>query len=196
MKLYTSSASPFGRKAAAFALEKGISLEIVQVELGSPTIARMNPLGQVPYLERDDGTIVIDSSVIVELFDATQPPTLRGEGEQRITMGVWEAVADGIVENTIKRMLELRREPEHQSRSVIVHAARKIARILDSVEARVGSGHLVGDTFSIADLALCCSLDYLDLRFAHDWRSNRPKLAAFVERVGARPSLAATRPPS
>ena len=50
----------------------------------------------------------------------------------------------------------------------------------------------VGSEFGLADSAVGCLLGYLDLRLPEvHWRSRSPNLAAFAERVFARPSLAA-----
>ena len=52
------------------------------------------------------------------------------------------------------------------------------------------------DHLDIGTVTVACALGYLDLRFAADaWREGRPKLAAWYERMAARPELAQTAPP-
>ena len=198
MKLYTSLASPYGRKVHVLALEKGIELDIEWVKSPYVSVARLNPLGQVPTFERDDGTILFDSAVIIEDLDARSGPSLHGETEARIAIGVWDALADGLIDATVKRMLELRREPAQQSPAVVRHAESKIKRSVDYAERRIGGeqAFLVGGAFSLADIALCCAIDYLDLRYRHAWRDRCPQLASMHERLASRPSLAQTRPPA
>jgi len=196
MKLYTSLTSPYGRKVRAVALEKAIEVELVLVESPFFEVVRLNPIGQIPTLERDDGSILFDSGVIAEYLDRRSEPALRGEGEARIAIGVWNALADGLVEATMKRMVELQRKPEAQSRAFVRHAEGKIKRILAHAEDQIGDGYLVRDTFSFADVALACALDYLDLRYPHPWRERAPRLAAYGKRLLERPSLRQTRPPT
>jgi len=47
----------------------------------------------------------------------------------------------------------------------------------------------------LADIAVGCSLGYLDFRFAHiDWRTAHPNLASLYERLAQRPSFKDTSP--
>jgi glutathione S-transferase len=53
----------------------------------------------------------------------------------------------------------------------------------------------VGQKFSLGDIAIGTALGYLSVRFLEfDWRSQYPNLAAFSNRIGARPSFASTVP--
>jgi glutathione S-transferase len=196
MKLFASRTSPFARKARAVAGDKGIALEVEHVPLPYTAVAPLNPLGKIPVLVRDDGSVVFDSAVIVEYLDGLAPPSLLGVGEARVEIGIWHALGDGIMEAAIAWMLESRRPADKQMPARAAHQQSKIERAFDYAEARVGDGFLVGDAFSLADIALCCAIGYVELRHPHDWRSTRPRLAAYLARTDARPCLAATRPPA
>jgi glutathione S-transferase len=58
-----------------------------------------------------------------------------------------------------------------------------------------GNEFLVGNRFSLADLVLGVALQYVDFRYAHDWRSSAPKLTAWHKGIAARPSFVDTQPP-
>ena len=48
-----------------------------------------------------------------------------------------------------------------------------------------------GHAYTLADIAVGCTLGYLDFRFAHiDWRDSYPNLAKLYEKLSARPSFA------
>lgn len=196
MKLYASPTSPFARKARAVALEKGLEIEVEMVAPPFAAAAEHNPLGKIPVLVRDDESVVFDSPVIVEYLDGlpSEAPSLLGEGEERLAIAVWQAVADGVMEAAVMRMLETRREADKQAPWMVKRQEKKIAAAMDYAEERIGDGFLVADRFTVADIALCAALGYVDLRYPHPWREGHPGLAAWVERIGARPCLAETAP--
>jgi glutathione S-transferase len=195
MKLYCSVTSPYARKVRAVALERRIELALELLTGPFTSLSPHNPLGKVPVLVRDDGTAVFDSPVIIECLDGLgHGPSLLGQGETRIAVGIWQALGDGIMDATVIRGMELRRPSEAQLPSTMQHQEGKIAHALEYAEARIGQGFLVDERFTVADIALCSALGYVDLRYAHAWRDAYPRLAGYVERVGARPSLVETRP--
>ena len=168
MKLYCSVTSPYARKVRAVALERQIELPLELVTGPFTSISGHNPLGKVPVLIRDDGTAVFDSPVIIEWLDGLgQGTSLLGQGETRIAVGIWQALGDGIMDATVIRGAELRRPTEAQAASTLEHQEGKIARALEYADARVGQGFLVDDRFSVADIALCAALGYVDLRYPH-----------------------------
>ena len=78
MKLYGSLTSPYVRKLRILLREKGISCEFVQADAwaADSPVPRLNPLGKVPVLERDDGSALYDSPVILEYLDSLKAPVL------------------------------------------------------------------------------------------------------------------------
>ncbi len=61
MKFYDCQTAPSPRRARIFLAEKGLSVEIIQVDLRSgehltPEFKEINPFCTVPVLELDDGT--------------------------------------------------------------------------------------------------------------------------------------------
>lgn len=197
MKLYGSLTSPYVRKCRVALREKGISCDFVAASPSDAPVARLNPLGKVPVLERDDGSALFDSPVIFEYLDSLKPPTLwAASGEDRWQMLRLQALADGILDATVARMIELRRPPEQQSARDIQRQEEKIARALAFAEhlAR-GQAYLMLDRFTAADLCLAVALEYVDFRYAHDWRAPHPTLARWLAGISARVSFLDTVPP-
>src|SRR5690606_24440905 len=106
MKLYHFPASPFVRKVMIVAHELGLadSLELVS-SAPSPVardeaLAQFNPLGKIPALVLDDGTVLYDSSVIAEYLTSLKPDNaiLPKDGSPRWTALARQALANGIME--------------------------------------------------------------------------------------------------
>jgi glutathione S-transferase len=197
MKLYTSLTSPYARKVRILAKEKQLALEIVPVDMAAPNVvSTLNPLGKIPVLERDDGSILFDSPVIAAYVDSLKAPALiPASGEAHWQVLRWEALADGILDATVARMIELRRPAAQQSADAVRKQEGKIAQALAFAEKNIGANWVAGDAMSYADIALGDAIEYIDFRYAHDWRASHPRLASWLARVGARPAFVETQPP-
>ncbi len=199
MKLYGNETSPYVRKVRVLALEKGIDCPLVKAEYTDPAspVHKLNPLGKIPVLERNEGSGLIDSPVIAEYIDSLKAPALiPAGGESRWQALHIQALADGVVDATVARMIEFRRPPEQQATATVQKQETKVARGLDWAEAQVrGKTWLVENRLTIADIALGVALDYIDFRYPHDWRSRCPQLAAWHKKIIQRPSFVSTRAP-
>lgn len=198
MKLYGSLTSPYVRKVRVLLKEKDIACEFVVVDAwaADSPVPGMNPLGTVPVFERDDGSFLFDSPLICEYLDSLKAPALIPEkGEARWQTLQWHALAQGLLDATVTRLLESRRPPERQSADQIARMEAKIARALAWAERGAAREFLVGDRFGYADLALGVALDYIDFRYAHPWRERHARLAEWHARTGARASFMETLPP-
>ena len=199
MKLYGSLTSPYVRKLRILLREKGVACEFVQADAwaADSPVPRLNPLGKVPVLERNDGSALYDSPVILEYLDSLKAPALLAPaGEERWAMLRLQALADGILDATVTRLLESRRPGPQQSPENIKRQEEKIARALAFADSMPkGEAYLMQNRFSIADLCLGVALEYVDFRYPHDWRSKHPRLALWLAGIGTRPSFAETVPP-
>ncbi len=198
MKLYGSHASPYARKVRVVVHEKQLSVELVAVETAAdPRITALNPLGKIPVFERDDGSILFDSPVIVEYLDALATPALIPvAGEARWRALRWAALGDGIMDAAVTRVLEARRPEALRSTDVMKLQEGKIARAMAFAERELPDGPwLVEHRLSIADIALGAALEYVDFRYPHDWRHTSPRLAKWLTGVSARPAFMQTQPP-
>ena len=84
MKLYTFPPAPNPRKLNTYLGEKQIRLatQIVNLTKGEqnrPEILTKNPMGKLPILELDDGTILTESLAIIEYLEELHPePSMIG----------------------------------------------------------------------------------------------------------------------
>lgn len=109
MKLLCSLPSPFARKVRALAAEKGLVLELVEVDVldAASPVAALNPLRKVPCLVTDDGQAWFDSALICEWLDAQPGPRLIPEAfEARMRVKRIEALADGLLDAGVLIRLE------------------------------------------------------------------------------------------
>jgi glutathione S-transferase len=201
MKIFYSGASPFVRKCLVAAAELGLSDRIERVPGAAhpvnrdPTIVAHNPLGKVPTLITDDGSVLYDSRVICEYLDATGGGRLiPREGAARWRVLVEQSLADGINDAAILARYETVLRPEAlRWNDWTAGQLDKVASGLAEIEARADG---FADRVDLGTIAFACALGYLDFRFASlAWRDSHPKTAAWFERFGARPSMIATRPP-
>ena len=199
MKLRWSPTSPYVRKVVMVAIECGLedSVEKQETNAWSPDtdLPQDNPLGKVPALILEDGTVLYDSPVIVEYLDTLHdgqrlfPPT----GPARWTTLRLQALADGICDAAILRRLEANRPDGEKSPNWMERQRKAVARALDVLEKEATS---LGNQLTIGTLAVLVALGYLDFRFGHeDWREGRPKLTAWFAGMSDRDSFRRTAPP-
>jgi glutathione S-transferase len=200
MKLLYTLNSPYARKVRIVALEKHIELDLQEVVLADPDciVKNHNPLGKVPVLILADGDSVYDSRVIVEYLDNHAPGThlIPTDSSSKIRVRRWEALADGVCDAAVSAMLEQRKPAERQLQANIDKQLEKVTRGLEVLNLDITKKKwCVNETFSLADIALGCTLGYLDLRFKHlNWQDNYPNLAKHYSLLVKRPSFKATMP--
>lgn len=202
MKLIYTKTSPYARKVRIVAAEKRIALELQEVVLTDPDniVPDFNPLGKIPVLILDDGEPLYDSSVIVDYLEQRTPVAriLPQDTRARFQVKRWEALADGVCDAGVAMMLE-RRRPEHlQDPAWITRQMLKLNRGLQRMETDLAEReYCVGDSMSLADIALACVMAYIHLRYADlDLATHYPKLSAHYQRMMQRPSFQDTAPPT
>lgn len=202
MKLFCSLPSPFARKVRAVAAEKGLALELIEVDVLDPSspVAALNPLRKVPCLVDDTGEAWFDSSVICEWLDAQ--PGLRlipHDVTARLRVKRIEALADGLLDAAVLIRLETvwnGRTPEQRSAAWMEWQWLKVAGALGELERHVtGRAFFEGDAVTLADLTVASALEWLDFRLPdRPWRMTAPALAAWLVKFSKRPSFAASAP--
>jgi len=196
--LRSAAASPFVRKvriaAAVSGLDGKINAQTVDTNDPESPLRRENPLGKIPALALEDGTVLYDSRVIAEFLDnEAGGGVLIPKGKARLDALTLQALADGICDAAVLRVYEERwRAPEMRSARWVEHQTGKIDRALAALEA--DTPKLSGKP-DIGQIAVACALGYLDLRSSGEWRKNHPKLVAWLDDFAAKvPSFAATSP--
>jgi glutathione S-transferase len=201
MIVYGSSLSPFVRKVLAFGAEKGLELEHRPLGLGAtdPDFIEASPFRKIPGFQDGDFKIC-DSSAIVHYLEAKFPePALIPHAPEPRARTIWfEEFGDTILMACGAKMFFNRVvAPRFLGRDGDLAAADKAEQeelppILDYLErvAPEGEGFLVGDTITLADIAVAspfANLSYIGV--AVD-AGRYPKAKAYVDRMLARPSFA------
>ena len=203
MIFYDSPHAPNPRRVRIFAAEKGIalptrSLSIPAGEHKTPEFLAINPRGQTPALQLDDGAVLTESLAICRYLEALHPaPPLFGTTPEEI----------GAIEMWIRRSELIVMAPVG---AVWVHTHPYTARLPIQRFAEYGEAQrprvrdayamcdaalgetpfIAGETFSMADIVLLSVVDFAtfvgiplpeDLRRLDDWH----------RRVTARPSASA-----
>ena len=199
MKLVGSLTSPFVRKVRIVLSEKRIVYDFdVDIPWESDTrVAEHNPLGKVPILIMDDGTTLYDSRVIVDYLDSANPVSrLMPEfNRERSMVKRWEALADGISDAATTIFLERKRPESLQSTEWISRQQKKAMLGLEVAARDLGDKKWCeGNVYTLADIALGCTLGYLSFHFPEmKWRMF-PNLVRLVDALEERTSFIETAP--
>lgn len=202
MQLYGTATSPYVRKVRVLLLEKGIACDFVAESPTDPAgnVASNNPLGKVPVLVLDDGRSLFDSIVILDYLDSLSgPPLCPLQGRERWDVMRWHALAQGMMDAAVARLMETRRPIEKQMAEVVTKQEIKIHAALRFAGEQLppnGQSFLVGNRFSLADLAMGVALGYLDLRFPPPWREPHRGLGHWFGPISERRSFIETLPPA
>lgn len=199
MVLRSTLTSPFGRKAriAAKVLKLEASLELVVANTldENDSLRQQNPLGKMPALLLADGTILYDSTVIIEFFDSLgeTPRLLPPAGLARYAAMTRATLANGITDAALLMVYEGRfREAEKISGRWLDHQRGKVFRGLDVIAAALPDPAQT----DLVSISLACALSYLDWRRPVEWRAGYPALVGWLERFALNePAYLATARP-
>lgn len=207
MILY-QSLGPNPRVVLMYLAETGVGVDrrfvdIMAAENRRPDFCAKSPLGHTPLLELDDGGCIAESIAICEYLDETLGghAMLGASAAERATTRMLVRIVDQLV--VVPMTAGFRGAeglPMFQSRLLCLpDAAADLKRLaadgLAQVDRIVGAGPwIAGDRFSLADILLYSFVEFgamvgqpPDPALAH--------LAAWRERVAARPSAAASANP-
>lgn len=199
MIVFGSSMSPFVRKVLVFGAEKGIELESRPLGLGSddPDFLAASPFRKIPAFQDGDFAIS-DSTAIIAYLDAVHPePSLIPTEPKARARTIWyEEFGDTMVCACGGKMFFNRvvapRFLGREGDMAVADAAEKdeLPPLLDYLERVLPeSGYLVEDRLTLADISVASpfvNFQHLGLDIG---RSQRPKLAAYVDQMLSRPSF-------
>jgi glutathione S-transferase len=199
MIVYGSTLSPFVRKVMAVVAEKGMTAENRLVPPGAktPEYLAMSPFGKIPALEDGDFTLC-DSSAIVHYLDAQYPDVslIPVDARARGRVIWFEEFADTIMFSAAVPVFFNRVVAPLMGMTGDAAAADKaeaetlppVLAYLESVA--VPGGFLVGDSLTLADLAVCSVLVNLDHAGVVIDAARYPNITGYAAVILARPSLA------
>jgi glutathione S-transferase len=200
MKLYITPGSPYARMARIVVIEKGLAdrVEVIaaQTRIAGSPYYRINPSGRVPYLVRDDGVGMEESSVICDYLDRLDGKPKFGlpAGEEVWEARRLEALARSMLDGIAVWGRELARPENERSPTIVEHEADRSRRMADLWEKEIGHPWM-RSALNMAQITLGCALGF-EARFPDlRWRDQHPRLVEWYERIAARPSFATTAPP-
>ena len=200
MKLIGSLGSPYVRKVRVVLAEKKLEYQFELENVWAPdtAISKLNPLGKVPSLVMDDGSVMIDSRVMVEYLDTLTPvcKLLPANSRDRADVKCWEALADGIIDAAVIVRLERLRPIELQSEDWVARQQGKVKLGLAALSDKLGElPYCMGKNYSLADVAVGCTLGWLAFRFPDiGWRDDHANLARLFDKLSERQSFKDTFP--
>jgi glutathione S-transferase len=192
--------SPFVRKVRVAMAEKGLEYELRPVMPGAvpDDYHRISPLRKIPCYQDGDFTLP-DSSCIIAYLERIQPaPALYPSNPEQFGRALWfEEYSDSKLSDTLgtiffQRFVRKNLFKQEPDEELVAQKFAEIPELFDYLEGQLGERDvLVGNHFSIADIAV----GSIFVNFAHvgervdasRWRS----LAAYVDRIHARPSFKA-----
>lgn len=199
LRLYFHPASTYARRVRVALLEKQIAFEPVVLDMAArahraPEYLALNPYGRVPTID-DDGFVLYESAAILQYLEATRPspalvpPDVRGRARVDLHLRLCDlqmARQTGVIIFP-KRFLP----PERWDANAMAQAKSEIEKHLAIVARGLGDReYLVGDSFTLADVAYLPFLQFLPLMEIEP----PPGVAAWRARLLARPSAVATAP--
>ena len=203
MRLYDGGRTPNPRRVRVFLAEKGITVELVPVDMSGmehrgAAITELNPLQTLPILQLDNGTVLSESIAICRYFEELQPdPPLFGKGplgkakvemwQRRVELGLLASVAAAFRHlHPAMQAWEQPQIPEWGEANKL-----KALRFLELLDTELSTRPFVaGDRYSVADITAMIAVDFMKpakiplsdaLRHVRRWHSE----------VKARPSASA-----
>lgn len=204
MKFY-NSVGPNPHMVRMFMAEKGFDVAKVEVDLRGGENRRepylkVNPAGQCPALELDDGTVLAEITAICEYIDEIKKdtPSLIGDTPEeraktrmwvrRIDLNILEPAANGFRFSQGLKMFQDRIHCIPEAADGLKESARKKLVWLDG---QMGSRPFItGDKLTMADILLFVFLEFM-AKVGQPLDPANKNLGAWMERMKARPSAAA-----
>lgn len=169
---------------------------------------KYNPLEKLPILvfpEDDNRPPVYESAhiqtYIVEKYADRGPKLLPGDLDGNLQAKQIVVLSVGCMDAMLLSHWEVRREKEKQSQKWIERQERKVdgaVRAFNNyVEAAEKDGRefVVGNELTIADIAIICTIGYIDYANVRPgWRDQYPLLAKYLDRLDGQEGFKETRP--
>jgi glutathione S-transferase len=199
--LHGAALSPFVRKVRAAFIEKGIAYELDPVFPFNPTpeYLAMSPLGKIPCYTTPEGQHIPDSSVIIAYLERVHPenslyPSDAGDLARALFA---EEYGDSVVVAAcgtvfFQRIVGPMFMDQPTDEAAVKNALEvEIPKVLDWLDAQVaGKKFFVGDSLSVADIAICSPFVNLAHGQGDFDRAKYKNFATYLEGILARDSFA------
>ena len=198
-----SARSTYTRAVCMVCEEKGIDYLLTETPLRAPELSAIHPLGKMPVLRHGDLEL-FESKAIATYLDRSfpGPPVFPSDPRHAALTEQWVSLVNTVMDRTLIRTYLFAYiapgtadgKPDREAIDAVMPAVREQLGILDRAVA--GTGHLVGDFFTFADINLLPILDRV--RLAPEGAqalAAATHLAAYYDRHATRPSFTRTVPP-
>ncbi len=200
-RLIVSARSPFGRRVrlAAHRLEFPHRIELVDVFTPPPWLRSLNPMGQIPILEVQEGEALVDSPAILEHLhewsrDQGGPGLWASEAVRRLRTRMASVMAAGVMTSTVSAFVESTRHvvPDDWTAEHLQNIQGCLRWLQDRPETLWDGAALTQPGWDTA-----VALEYLDLRLPLiGWRTQYLTLSRVVDVARRLPLFAETTPQS
>jgi glutathione S-transferase len=204
MKLY-NSIGPNPRMVRMFMAEKGFDVPKVDVDLMGgenrrEAYTKVNPAGQCPALELDDGTVLAEITAICEYVDEKKKdtPSLIGDTPEeraktrmwtrRIDLNIAEPALNGFRFSQGLKLFEKRIRCIPEAADGLKATAQDRLKWLDGLMG--DKPFVAGDKLTMADIMLFAMVDFMG-QVGQSLPADCKNLTAWYGRMKARPSAAA-----
>ena len=197
IKLYDFLPCPFGQKVRIALAEKGLTYDLVQVDITKgenrhPDFFRLNPFGRVPVLV-DEDTTIYDSTIINEYLEDEypEPPILPpvGSSAQRARARRLEDFADtSFTPQVGQLMAELGKPDAERNAERLQLLNQAVERVLDYLNQELAGAQFLATDFSVAEIGFIPRLLVLP-NLGIEAGTNRPNVDGWIKRLLERPSL-------
>lgn len=196
MQLYGALFSPFVRKVAVVAAEKGIELDTPAFSFADPCddFLKASPFRKIPAI-CDGDYHLSDSTAICAYFDALAPtPPIYPVDARARGRAVWfEELADTIMVPAIgpaifNRFVLPRLRGVSGDEEAALAAIAKFNDVLTYLESVTPKEGWLAGEFSLGDISVASLLRTIDYIDASLDRERFPLIAAWYDRVTARPA--------
>ncbi len=201
IKLHYHPLSTYSRRVRVALLEKQIAFEPVVVDMArrqhrEPAYLALNPYGRVPTLE-EDGFVLYESTAILNYLEAThpKPPLVPADARQRALVDMHMKLCDIQMTRHAGTIIFPKRflPKERWNEAAMADAKSEIEKHLAILDRQLaGKSFLVAEQFTLADICYLPFLEFLPLMEI----APPPDVAAWSERLLARPSARETTPPA
>ena len=183
--------------------EKGVPHTLIPAKPHSPEIDAINPLGKIPALRHGEVGLFESQAICFYIDHAFEGPRLVPAdplGGARVAQ--WVSVINTAFHPEAARPYFMGyfypgTADGSPDRAAIDGALPKMAKYFEVfAQAVAPSGHLVGESFTLADICLVPILYYMGMMpESGTLLAGHPALKAYADRHAARPSVQATLPP-
>lgn len=190
MKLYQLDLSPYTARVRLICYAKGLDVEITDPPgFGSDEYKKINPIGKIPALQLDDGTVLPESEVICEYLEDMFPePPVRPSDPLDAAKGrLLTRMVDLYVIPSMSPLFS-QIQADEKDQQIIADGIANSANAFSYLEDYIGTdGYAAGGKLSHADGALIAALFFgtslLPMLGATEPLKDAPKLVAYWEAI-------------